>query len=781
MSAMRLDSPSLSKRDDANSSATASLPPEIQSTVPWCAASCLLGYIDQEYSCQPPDSLSCLCSQYSSDGYTLGEFAYGCLRMSCSDAPTDVQVSLYNICSSEPIAAVPTHSTVTLPSYTIATAPAQSTPSGVVAITSASSNNQLSSATSSSRPSTSASSSSVTTSGPSAAAVAAAAGQTTTPGPSPSVSPAAHSTDLTAAQATGISIGAMGVIVLAIGLIFLIAYLRRRRIRQHEVKPKHGSYDFIDDAPRYSPFRHGSADPRGPLGGFAKPRVELANEKSLPAWYGHGPVPFPGGLEPPMRDKGRLYSPDTHSSFTPQSRRSNGSMRTVSQLLPEKPGVLPPPQQPPRPPQPQSKKSLTPASPATVFEEDPLSPELGGRMSHGLPPAPLRIVHRGKPTGPQFASNQIDPPKAMRHPPISLEIPSVAPRGGRIPSPVAFPPPPTSKDDGMFAANERTSTGSRVKSTQSSQPPGSANSYIPNYYTSQDSRSPDVDSPTPIDDDEQKRKTVPASIKVTKPSHPPLAVRSLSEGSDTSFESNEPEEPTPPVMDNRSLSPVAESPVSGIRYPKVPRPSNQAVSRLSKPGLSPRRLPDEVSRSTTPDRSIPPTRSHTPRALETDGTRASAHSGSTLAAKRRGGGVAHDLEQGLHIQDSALSRNASRSASPDLHRHEHRHSRDPQSAPRRQSNELESPLKGYGRAVGRRRPPSYAGNAYGPLSPDWRSSPAGGRTAETPRIRGQEVVLKSPLWEPKLTPSRKGDDLYLNVSVGSPCATPRGVGWPLPR
>jgi hypothetical protein len=32
----------------------------------------------------------------------------------------------------------------------------------------------------------------------------------------------------------------------------------------------------------------------------------------------------------------------------------------------------------------------------------------------------------------------------------------------------------------------------------------------------------------------------------------------------------------------------------------------------------------------------------------------------------------------------------------------------------------------------------------------------------------REVVLRSPLWEPKLTPSRRGEDLFLSVSLASP-------------
>jgi hypothetical protein len=38
----------------------------------------------------------------------------------------------------------------------------------------------------------------------------------------------------------------------------------------------------------------------------------------------------------------------------------------------------------------------------------------------------------------------------------------------------------------------------------------------------------------------------------------------------------------------------------------------------------------------------------------------------------------------------------------------------------------------------------------------------------------REVVLRSPLWEPKLTPSRRGEDLFLSVSLASPGMAPSG-------
>jgi len=39
------------------------------------------------------------------------------------------------------------------------------------------------------------------------------------------------------------------------------------------------------------------------------------------------------------------------------------------------------------------------------------------------------------------------------------------------------------------------------------------------------------------------------------------------------------------------------------------------------------------------------------------------------------------------------------------------------------------------------------------------------RKQERRKQQTPQMALKSPLWEPKLTPSRRGDDLFLSVEV----------------
>ena len=781
--------------NDTHEYAALTLPQSIQSSVPSCAQPCLSSYIQQEYTCSP-DDISCLCEVYSSQGFTLGELAYGCLRQDCSGEPDETRLEVYNICSAQAAAVQPTHRTLTLPS-TPTTVPAIATTTVEVTATPAiaPSHRPLQPSRTTPTSFTATPSVSPVATGTSGSAEPAMAGSVTTTSASYSETAAAaarSSTDLTSAQAVGISVGAFGALGLAVAAIFLIGCLRRRRVAQH--KPERHSYDFVDDAPpRFSPFNYGVADPRGPLGGFANPRAELANERTRARrseWHApirEKPQSHEMSAEPSLQDGRRR-------SISPQSHRSNDSMRTLSQLLPDRPG-----QTPPMPP----KKSPRPASiftAATVFEED-RTPKIGSPqpMTLPMPPHPARTTSR-RSKQPQYTNQYTRSPDDVRQPSLSIEIPRRASSNDRVATPVDFPPPPVPKDRPVFQPL-RVSTGSKTKSTHSSQPPNSATSHLLDYYTSNASGTPtekSPNSPTPIDESEQKRRPAPATIKVTKPTYPPRAVRS-SGASDTSFESSDPNEPTPPDELDRQLTPVKEtpSPISGIRYPKVPRSSNQSVPRSPKPSLSPRQIvrADEpwhpsrppaarIERANESHRAGDVRRPMTPERRKSS---SGSLNGSTLVAKRRGDSAAKDLEQKLYIKDSSHSRGNSRAASLHSPKSEGQVSAD--SLKRRdRTSKQQSPLQGYGRVrSGGRRPksspyaasypqklsyddrqPSYAGNGYGQTSPEMRSPLPSSRLMHS----SQGVAMKSPLWEPKLTPSRRGDDLFLSVSLATPCATP---------
>ena len=767
------------------------LPPQLQSSVPRCAQPCLATYIGQGYGC-PDDDLECLCLHYSSQGYTVGELAYICFAQDCPQSNTSESSILYYMCSSTAGAVQPTNTPLVPPATTFQ--PSQS--SVLPKITKTSPKGTRSTSTTDRR-THSHSSRSLQTSHKSADSVSSAAATHSAVsgafGPSASRStrptsataasqvaatPTNQSAGLTGPQAAGVSVGAMGAVMIAIAAVCLCLCIRRRKVREKEDRQ---SYDFVDEAPpRFSPFNYGYADPRGPLGGFERRRAELMAEKRNSPWT----------FEPYSRKSIQRY--EKNADISPQSRHSNESVRTLSQLLPDKPSP--------------TFQRLQPKSPAastftakTVFEEDRSPPAQSQKHLPRLPPPaialpyppPRKSAPPRKPVPPSYTNGYTCSPGGSRQPSLSLSIPKMAPRFSKILSPIDFPPPPVLRDD-QSASSQRASNGSRANSTKST---GS----LLNYYASPEAgsiaspvaagpiTSPEmgsVSSPTPIEDEVQKRKAIPQTITVTKPTYPPQAVRRDSAASDTSFESTDPDEPTPPDEVDKQLtpveeSPIAASPIAGIRYPKVPRSSNQAVPRSPKVGLSPKvgaqpkfeALPRQVKRprpSTKAERKNTPGQHRQGGEPRQDpvtpvrkGTTSSALSGSTLAAKRVGSSAAQDLERTLHLADPARSRTGS-----------HGPTQTPKSGPRysgknTQRNRQESPLKGYGRVASNGRGVSRSQLA----SPVMKS--AGPHLWKSPGLPGevQQVALKSPLWEPKLTPSRRGDDLYLSVGIGSPKAS----------
>ena len=729
---------------------SSTLPPQLRSSVPHCAQLCLANYINQEYNC-PYYDFTCLCREYSSQGFSLGELAYICLEQECGHASTAESKSAYFVCAAKSGAVQPTHRTLTLPattasllvsSTTLDTAPTGSKPKPHHSKTFRTSKASHTTPTATTDSAMSAAMGHSSSQSSSSSSTAAATGKA-----------ASHSlpaTHLTAAQAAGISIAAMGAVMLAIAAVYLIACFKRRKVTQEDDRK---SYDFVDEAPpRFSPFNYGYADPRGPLGGFHDRRVELTAEKRTSNWY-----------------RSRFGDPQTQRyeknvDISPQSHRSNESMRTVSQLLPDKPD---PTYSRPAP------KSPAPSAftATTVFEEDRVPPVPRVKPLPKLPP-PGRAVYYpppskpskpSRPPRPEYTDQFTQSPDRARQPSLSLDIPKQAARLSRIPSPVAFPLPPNVH---RLDIDQPPSRGSKSDARESA---GS----VLNYYASPQAgcdSSPDLNSATPIEAEVQRRKPVPNAITVTKPTYPPRAVRMNSNGSDTSFESNESNEPTPPEEVDRQLTPVeltpvAESPIAGIRYPKVPRSSNQSVPRSPATKSSPFQA-KRPQLSSKDDRTFLPSQHEQkdwkwqdPVTPKRQGTTSSTLSGSTLAAKRLGSSAAQDLERRLHLADSTHSRTNSRSTTQ-------AQKSEPNSGKSRRSernNGHDSPLKGYGRvASGGRRV------SRGHIGPEMRSP--GPHLWKSPGLPGQpqEISLRSPLWEPKLTPSRRGDDLYLSVGVASP-------------
>ncbi|KAF2169821.1 hypothetical protein M409DRAFT_52316 [Zasmidium cellare ATCC 36951] len=695
------------------------LPQQLESTVPLCAKTCVSSYISQDWSCST-NNFTCLCSNYSTQGYTLGELALLCITLDCSNASEDKKVDAYTACASEPDAVSPTHSTLSLPTdiptgTRTTTAPRTSLPHTTFS--------QSIASTPSSSVSAAVSESSLSiTSVPSTSIHS----PTATPASAAPKAPK-DSTSLTTAQAVGISVACMGGLMAALGLFYLFACLKRRKA--NKAKEDRHSYDFVDDAPPRIPSSdHRLADQRGPLSGYARPRPELATEKHRTQWPGPHNDPYPYRESQPYQfnEKGIDRNTGLRRPVSPESPHSDCSMRTTSQLLPDKPNSIPPRNLPKSPP------AENFSTPETVFEEERGARIPGALIPGGGLPAHPAVLKR---KAPQYTNHYTRSPEPLKHPSLSLEIPRKASGSDSLGSLSGFPlPPPRAAvppDD-----VQRSSGHSKSRSSNNS---------LLNYYASPDCASPDdLYSSTPIEELGQIRRPPPAAVTVTKPTYPPKAIR-MSTASDTSrrtsFESTDPDEPTPPEEEEKQLTPVAEleSPISGIRYPKVPRSSAQSVPRSPNYKGSPR-LGTEFGRAEMPQ--VVPVTPEQQRPLKHSPS--PSLSGSTLAAKRRGDDAAHDLEKGLYIKGSSHSRSNSQTMAP--------FQKESRSAPTRQNQRHESPLKGYGRVASSRT------EAEWPLS----NKPEMNTAVDAP--------MKSPLWEPKLTPRKEGDDLYLSVSAATPKA-----------
>ncbi|KAK4506776.1 hypothetical protein PRZ48_000509 [Zasmidium cellare] len=684
------------------------LPRQLENSVPLCANTCVSSYISQDWSCST-NNFTCLCSDYSTQGYTLGELSLLCINSDCPNASTDQQLDAYNACAAESGAVPATHSTLTQPSNVpTATRTTNSLPQTTFSQTITSTPSSSVSAT------VSESSLSITPSVPSTSIHS----PTATPA---SAAPKAskESSSLTTAQAVGISVACMGGVMAALGLFFLYACLKRRKA--NKAKEGRHSYDFVDEgAPQASPNNGHQHDPRGPLAGFA---TTTPSEKHHTQWPMPQGNPYRHSQHQPYewQEKGFERSQGMRRPVSPESPHSDCSMRTTSQLLPDKPNGMPP-QRPLRSPPGEAF-----STPETVFEEERGTRIPGSLIPGGGLPAHPAVLKR---VAPQYAHQYTRSPEPLKHPSLSLEIPRKASGSDSLGSLGGFPLPPPRA---VVPPDDVQRNSGHSKSRDS-------NNSLLNYYASPDcASSDDLYSTTPIEELSQIRRPPPTAITVTKPTYPPKAIR-MSTASDTSrrtsFESTDPDEPTPPEEEEKQLTPVAEleSPISGIRYPKVPRSSAQSVPRSPNYKGSPRlgtdfMIPQAVP--ITPEQQKPLKHSPSP-----------SLSGSTLAAKRRGDGAAHDLEKGLYIMTSSHSRNNSHAMRPNESR----------SAAARQNQRHESPLKGYGRVASSRT------EAEWPLSnkPDMNIA--------------IEAPMKSPLWEPKLTPRKEGDDLYLSVSAATPKA-----------
>lgn len=682
---------------------SASLPSPLSNAVPTCARSCLEAFIEQAFppsTCSESADLDCLCSHYGATGYTLGEGTFSCVYSACPAGTLPDAGSLYNICLGRNQTVLPTHGILTVtvvPTGTATTALHASNTSSLQTT----------------KPVLSVANILLTVpdSPPKLPQTATASAQNIAAG-------AANANRLTTVQIVGIAVAGIGSIMFAFGMAVCLACVKRRRLHkdQREAKSDRLSLDFADETPVYGsrfPFGGEVRDPRGGTVGVRVASVRITH----PSEAKQRPYTFIGIVKPvDIKVVSGLEEEHAH----PPGTVANACRVSESPLdkIQVRDGT--------------AALSARPESAwtqNTVFEEDHSvvqSPYAANTASQPTRPPRLSQIgdrHRPLSTVTSIHSSRVTP----RPPPLCLKIPTYPQRRevgllGGVCEARRRPDAANDSRDSFTLVPRRAPpsvlSGGTVSSTDD----------LINSYSN-------PGEPHQV----QQAKASPTSIAVVTSTVSEAKQSRDSCNSDTSFESANPDEPTPPEEEIIRLSVMAESPISSLSYPKVPRPSNQAVPRSpgSSQGTKSERSLEDLASSTSPVK------------LQSTGQYP-----TTLLGKRRGDRAAQDIERRLWITGSNFNDVRSSTSSAN---------RAPSEAARLSKGHS---LAASHDAVGRNLPLTPRRDR---LCDTWHTSQRVSHsdlgvqwvTAATPPM---QMVIRSPIWAPTITPTRRGDDLFLSVA-----------------
>jgi hypothetical protein len=563
----------------SRASGASSVPQLLQSTLPTCAQQCVSSYIPQLFPNCVTDDLTCLCTGYGSQDYTLGEVSYLCVQTSCQNdsAGLSSQVAAYNICKSQAGAVANKHTVLVLPTATTLS-PTSTTTKTVVS----------SGGTTTGGPTSNPATTTGTGNGQSTTALpGSGAGVGWTATTTVTVSDAAAtttgtssqhggSTSLSSAQAVGVSLAAFGTLFLLVLIIWLCLCCRRRKSTKQVAKSE--PFDSKAEVRRrtWKP-RMGVTQIRASLNIRQAPPAANDSEMSTAPWVAQR---TPRGASSKSRVEPIRGMRPTSSTNRPASRWSHKSAESngsVAHLLPTKRsaaeeetsrGTTPPAAGVPHK---SPKITANIHTPATVFEEDQSTfvPGLPANPAAGLRTAPVR-------------------PDRSQQPPLSLAIPKPLSKPVAKPTAMPWPAPPAPvHSSSSFLPPSFAYPAQNLQPQPIAAPANVIHSTGP--HNRQASSSPRMRSTTPDQGPSQTRRVLPPALTISKVATRQRAVRH-STASDTSFESLGDDEPTPPEQE-KHLTPVAEmSPISAVRYPKIPRSTNQAVPRSPAQVMPPRPL-----------------------------------------------------------------------------------------------------------------------------------------------------------------------------------------------
>lgn len=767
---------------DPTSSIPTSLPATLQHAVPACAQPCLRASLFEQFPlvCTSPININCLCSRYSLGGSSLGEVALGCIYASCPTVDSQA-ASAYNICLGQKDAVKPTKTALTVTAGSFTRSRLMTTSRSVVTTRPTPTVSSLSRTRSSSFGTVVVDSVSFT---PSATSSATSSPSFTPQAVAPATTPEAPRT-MKPAQIAGLSVAAAATFIVAIGLMALSVFFRKRRERRQmmtgDEKRLQGSPPptFPSRLSRdYSTYHSPRIPPRTfPLQSVPKPQalkpysnryLQQANPNT--AVYAvrpdsgqpkHDKEDF-SSVHPLLRP-GAAQLGNSSSSALPLdqiglaiSAEGPGKSATTT-TFPQPPRKAAVRQQAPesvRPPVYSFERPDSTLTQDTVFEEDVLPARRRSSKLLPTPQIPVPPIRTFQPSRPAQTFNPDSRPtpkvsnrqQAPQQPGLSLNIPIRHSRSQPkplVPAEAASrkAPPSLAPPIRILSVSERSKSRSTSTSISDSVNEGD----IPDYYFTAHKTLPTnverTKSPARVVRPQESPKLVSirpkgsASTVSRATSRASTNVRD-SISSQTSFETVNSNDPTPEdddddkqLSDENRLSPVAESPISNLRYPKVPRASNQLVPRSPK----------------------------SPQSQRSQGSPRMLPEPSALLVKRRGEKEALNLESRLHM--GSPNRTEVRNHMKNYRKHI-------------RSNSVEAWSQESRDRASDRQTRVQSGQ--------WPKSPAmyDADTVQPLNIRSRQQqqqqpppdmnALKSPLWVPRLTPTRQGEDLFISVTYSKP-------------
>jgi hypothetical protein len=730
----------------------------VQQHVPSCAQSCLRASLDERFpvACTAQENLECLCSRYSNTGESLGEVAVGCIYSTCQSL--DQIGSAYNICLGQKEAVMPTKTAVTTIT-TVVSSGARTTSSSVrvstVHITSIPTFSRL--------PPSLSTQTALVDSVPAFPSATASLVSTSIPAALANDDPP----KMTPAQIAGLSVAAVAAFVMAIGLMALSVCLRRRRERRINTTTdeKGGGEKQKKQSARFShyvampetvepPKRFPLLPPPGRIERGRKHGLDMLSPTSRGAELetvrpvqrlGVGTSNSSSDSSLPLSQIGLAISAELDGR--PMNRTDDG--KTMRHRPPEDGSHRKTPLRP-----------FSTLTQDTVFEEDDVPARRRSSMLLPTPPVPIPPIRNLQPSRPPptFA---VSARKTGRGSELFLNIPirhqRPQPRRMDAAEKVSTGSPRIAgslQRPRLAPAIQMASTSSSLDSkayTASSRNASNDGDIIDYYFTTHQAHemAPKA-SPAQFTRPRDSPKTVQVRSKKSLSTVSRTASRASTNARDsvssqTSFETSDPNDTTPEDDDDdkqlsddnkQQLSPVAESPIAGLKYPKVPRASNQLVPR------SPRSPPSDKragQKQKSPRRPVEP---------------------SALLSKRNNALPPLLLESRPRLN----SPHRDPFVSPPRKPRAHVRSVSTDSWTATPASKVDRKSKVQSGAWGR-SPVMYEVDAVKPLNVRRKRD----EMQEVNIGRDVDVDaqgLKSPVWVPRLTPTRKGDDLFISVGWG---------------